>query len=224
MTSSPRKTKLKADTLIRDYTLYPRAQIDDQHAREIKHAMDAGHEMPPILVDKASLRVVDGFHRLEAFLRKEGADQSISALVKEYESDAAIFEDAIRLNAAHGQALSTYDKTRAAVRGDELGLSRDQISVALNVTRERLDKFLVERVGMKGEVLKRTTAHLAGKTLTPAQVDFTKRAGGMDQLFYITQVTMLLESDSVDWDRDKVVEGLRTLGKVLDLALAAVRS
>ena len=136
--------------------------------------------------------------------------------LREYDDDAAMLKDAMTLNASHGRTLTVYDKTRCLLLAQELGISREVVSVVLNITRERAEHLLLTRVAATGEVLKRTMGHFAGATLTSEQADHnTYRAGGMDQLFYINQVIALIETDSIDWARANVKERLEFLSERL---------
>ena len=219
-----RITKIKATKVVKDYNLYPRQSVDAYHVREIRNALQAGTALPPIILDKASLRVVDGFHRLAAYQQEHGPDAEIPCEYREYADEKEIFRDALICNSAHGRALTVYDKARAVGIGDNLGLSRDVLSGALHITKDRIEKLLLSRITASGDVVKQTMAHFAGREMTSAQRDFNRnRAGGLDQLFYINQVVALLETNSIDWDRDKVVAGLRHLGGLLEKELAAIK-
>jgi len=208
--------KLPASTLIQDFRLYPRANVDDQHVREMAEAIRAGAILPPIIIDAKSKRIIDGFHRLRAHQRVGGTAVVVSVNEQQYETDVAMFQSAMELNSAHGKNLSIYDKTRCLVLAAELGIEREKAAGSLNITMKKADSLLLERVAADGEVLKRTMAHLAGEHLTEAQSSTNQRAGGMNQLFYINQVVALLESDSIDWSRPNIVEQLQKLSGLLD--------
>ncbi len=70
-------------------------------------------ELPPILVHRATMRVIDGMHRLRA-ARLRGAD---TIRVRFFDGDdAAAFVMAVQANIAHGLPLSLADREEAAVR------------------------------------------------------------------------------------------------------------
>lgn len=58
---------LNTAELILDYGLYPRHSIDSQHVSYMVESIRAGVALPPVVIDKKSKRVVDGFHRVTAF-------------------------------------------------------------------------------------------------------------------------------------------------------------
>ena len=212
--------QISASSLIQDFKLYPRAQVDDYHVREIAEAITAGVILPPVIADLISRRIIDGFHRIRAHQRVHGANVKIPVDLRPYPDEPAMLRAAMVLNASHGRNLTLYDKARCLLLGQELGIERSVISQDLNITMERAEKLLLERVAASGQVLKRTMHHLAGETLTQEQASNLGRAGGMDQLFYINQVVALLETDSIDWNRESVTLKLRRLSELLTEKLA----
>jgi ParB-like chromosome segregation protein Spo0J len=83
---------------------------DDEHVRALA-ALDC--PLPPIIVHRATMRVVDGMHRLKAAtLRRQ---DRISAVFFDGGSDDAFIE-AVRRNAQHGLPLSQADRAAAVVR------------------------------------------------------------------------------------------------------------
>ncbi|WP_433393189.1 ParB/RepB/Spo0J family partition protein [Micromonospora sp. KLBMP9576] len=96
-------------TLLRD-GLSPRLDgIDGSHARHLAALAD---ELPPLVVHRATMRVMDGLHRLAA-ARSRGQEQV--PVVYFAGSTEEAFVVAVRLNAAHGRPLRAKDRA-AAVR------------------------------------------------------------------------------------------------------------
>lgn len=83
---------------------------DVKHVRALAEIED---ELPPIVVHRATMRVIDGMHRVRAAVLSGVA--SIEALLFEGAEDEA-FLLAVRLNVAHGLPLSRADRVAAAVR------------------------------------------------------------------------------------------------------------
>jgi ParB-like chromosome segregation protein Spo0J len=83
---------------------------DIKHVRALAEVED---ELPPIVVHQATMRVIDGMHRVRAAMLS-GVD-SIEALLFDGDEDEA-FLLAVRLNVAHGLPLSRGDRVAAAVR------------------------------------------------------------------------------------------------------------
>ena len=70
---------LKVAAIVEDFNLYVRHSVDEYHAREIADHIEWGGSVPPIIVDKASMRLIDGFHRVRAYRRLYGSDAAIKA-------------------------------------------------------------------------------------------------------------------------------------------------
>ena len=101
-------------------------------------------------------------------------------------------------------------------------MSRERLLGALHMSEVKADTLVRNRVSSDGVVLKRTVAHFAGEEVPAPVREFNEhQAGGLDQLFYINQVASLIEAGAVDWDRPKVVEGLRHLHSLLETALVS---
>ena len=83
---------------------------DIKHVRALAEVED---ELPPIVVHQATMRVIDGMHRVRAAMLSGVA--YIEALLFDGAEDEA-FLLAVRLNVAHGLPLSRADRMAAAVR------------------------------------------------------------------------------------------------------------
>jgi len=217
---------IKASVLVLDYDFYPREQIQSFHVRQMVDALEAGGILPPIIVDKKSKRVVDGFHRVRAYQKMYGRDTTIPAILKTYETEADMFADGISLNTAHGRPLTPYDKARCIARAEELKMEPQTTARALNMTPERLGELRASRIAtykMKPVTLKQTTTHLAGQELTDEQYAYNVKAGGPNQTFFINQVIAMLEVEGViNWEDEKVVKALKRLHDLLDEALKPI--
>jgi hypothetical protein len=213
--------KLKVSELIVDFDLYPRAEINTQHAHYMAEALAAGAEFPLIVADQKSKRIVDGVHRHRVYGKALGPDAEIEVHLKSYRNDAEMFIDAMRLNSNHGRALTTFDRTHCILRAEALKISMDQIAASLHLTKDAVGDLRKERVGTmhgpRGGViaLKRTIRHMAGHKLTSEQSDANDRLSGMDQLFYVNQLILLLENDLIDTSNEKLMEGLSKLRDLL---------
>ncbi len=209
---------LKCSELVFDFDLYPRPNIDAAHVRNIMTALEAGEELPPIEVEEKSKRIVDGFHRARAKQRVGGDNATIVANVKSYPSDKALFLEAVRLNAAHGRSLTSYDRAHAIILADKLGIDHDSLAGALRMTVERVNDLRVERSAIAEKLtvpLKRTIKHMAGKKLNKGQQEANVKLSGMDAKFYVRQVIMLLENDLLDEEDEELEPLLETLAKAL---------
>jgi len=214
-------TKVKVSELVLDYDLWVRLEARSVDIRDLVEALEAGATLPPIVADKKTKRVVDGFHRVKAHLKLYGPNALIPVILKEYASEQDMLLDAIRLNSEHGRKFSPYDRARCLAKAQELGIDIGDVAKAMNMTVEALGKLKAERLGYfhsKPIVLKRTISHLAGDELTEEQVAYNRQAGGSPPTFFVNQVIRMLESNSVDWDNEKLVSGLKRLYSLLEQA------
>lgn len=83
---------------------------NEEHARMLA---ESGAALPPIVVHRPTMRVIDGMHRLRAAVLR--GDAEISVLFFDGDQEEA-FIVAVETNVAHGLPLSLADRTAAAVR------------------------------------------------------------------------------------------------------------
>jgi ParB-like chromosome segregation protein Spo0J len=89
----------------------PRLAGEDQRHTQMLASIDA--ELPPIIVHRATMRVIDGAHRLGA-ARLRGDELIKAAMFEGTEQEAFVL--GVKANIAHGLPLSTADRARAAER------------------------------------------------------------------------------------------------------------
>ncbi|GLY71509.1 ParB/RepB/Spo0J family partition protein [Amycolatopsis taiwanensis] len=88
-------------------------RLDGEDEEHIAILAENDQELPPILVHRQSMRVIDGMHRLRAALRR-GAETIAAEYFDGTEADA--FVQAVRANIGHGLPLSLHDRKAAATR------------------------------------------------------------------------------------------------------------
>ena len=217
--------KMKASELVLDFDLYPRNNVDTHNVRSIIDAMEQGIELPPIVIDKKSKRVIDGFHRTRAAVRHGGPDAEIKVVEKSYANDGEMFLDAMRYNASHGARLDPCDRARCTIIAEQLSIPLDAVAGALNMSLDKLGTLHDTRTAKgKGGLtipLKRTNQHMAGRKLNPVQEAANARSSGMNQVFYANQLIDLIESKLLRTDDDKLTERLQVLHGLLDELLVA---
>jgi len=216
-------SKIAIGKLIFDYGLYPRSDVDRQHIANMSAALDAGVEFPPVIIDKKSKRIVDGFHRGKMYQQKYDDNYKIEVIEKSYGSEKEILLDAIRLNANHGQTLSKHDRVRCILLSEKLKIDKMEVASALSMTVEKVKQLRVERVGelkvgrtIQSVPLKRTIRHMSGRRLTKRQSEVNEHISGMDQKFYVNQLIMLIESGLLNRNDEILLQRLNILRQKLD--------
>ena len=210
---------VKAASLVLDFDLYPRRNLDTGNIARMVDALQAGTELPPVITDRKSKRVVDGFHRVRTVLKldKEG---TITIIEKTYRNEAAIFEDAVKYNAVHGAALDPNDRVRCLLIAEHLHIPLDRMAGALHMPVDKLSNLRNDRTartsGGLEVALKRTIRHKAGQRLTKEQVRVNDGLSGMNQAFYVNQIISLIESDLLNKNDESLLERLRHLHGLLE--------
>lgn len=211
--------RYKLSELVLDFDLYPRGSVDSHHVGEIASAIEAGASIPPIVIDKKSKRITDGFHRWRAYRNLYGVDHEVECVEKTYKNEGEMLLDAMRFNASHGRALTAHDKAHCLIIAKKFKLSDHIIAQALNLTTGRIGAIRstkIGRLGTKPIALKRTIRHMAGRSITKPQVTANEKLGGMNQLFYVNQIKILIKSDLIDFDNADLMGGLQELRGLLD--------
>lgn len=213
-------------TLVVDFSLYPRNTVDEQHVSELVKALQSGATLPPLIVDRASKRVVDGVHRKMAQTRFMGEGASVAVEFRDYADDAALFLDAARLNAAHGRRLERQDQTRIILKLQELKVDERTIAIALHIPEPEVKTLAVRIVyDSTGAAVpqKRGLEHLRGQKLNDAQIEAMKSVRSAEVGRLCMELTRLLENELADYDDVRVEQRLRTLATAVTAALRQFR-
>jgi hypothetical protein len=218
-------------TLVEDMSVYPRHAVDEVHVGTLVQALQAGATLPPLVADKASKKIVDGWHRARAYKRVLGADAVVDVELRAYASEDALLLDAIALNAAHGRKLDKIDQVRAVVLADQRGIATPLIATAMHIPQEKIEPLRVRVArapsgsrgtvtGTQTVVLKRPLRHLEGHTLSEEQVKAAAGAPGTSYLLLAHQLRDGLRCGLVNLSDATLVAALRELQGALAGALA----
>jgi len=212
--------ELQVAELVLDWDFYPRHQLNTQHIASIVDAMRAGIEMPPVIVEKKSKRLVDGWKRSRAALHVHGKTATIQAVEKRYKNDAEFYLDAVRYNKEHGEAYSNYDRIHAALKAERLGLKKVAIAEALGMTVQKLESLEIRKTAVKTNgtekiALKRSLGHMKGRRLNAQQRKVNEGACGWKPRFLADQLNSLISADLIDLKDKETLESLRQLLRTL---------
>ena len=195
--------------LVLERGLSPRASVGSNHVGQLAEALRAGAALPPVVVERKTSRVVDGFHRVEAHRRVHGREALIEVVEKQYADEGEMFLDAVRLNAAHGSRLAPYDQLRCVGIAQRLSIDPGRVAGALSVRPSYVGELSARRLGTELSTrspvpLKRTIEHMRGRPLTPAQMEANRKLGGQAQAFYLSQINLLVENGLLDLEDPRV--------------------
>lgn len=135
--------RIRLEMLNPDMAVYPRLELNVDHLRNMKAAVEAGAALPPIVVCVKSRRIADGFHRYRTYSDLFGECHEVEVIEKEYRGERDLFLDAIRLNAGHGRNLDTADRAHCLRRAMELGIDQRLVASSLSVDPSYLGRLSV---------------------------------------------------------------------------------
>ncbi len=213
-------------SLILDDSIYPRAWHSKEQVERLQEAVRAGITLPPILVDKATLRVVDGRHR---YLRAvQDGDESMLADVVAFPDEQAIFEAAIAANAKHGYSYFEIDHEHIYRRAATLNISTERIAHALCVTVEKVEAATrgFAKVGLNGKagiepsvakpkIVKPHLATHASRGVASPGARTSLGIPGTDYLQCINQLVVGIENRKIDYRRDRITYAMHRLAELI---------
>mgnify|MGYP001582146102 CR=1 FL=1 len=217
--------KVKAATLVFDPSLYPRETVNPIHVYELQEVMRAGVTLPPVLIDKATKKIIDGVHRTRATIAEYGDNSDIAIAEKSYDSEKEMLLDAIRHNAQHGLGLSPTDQARCLAYGAKMGIATTIVNAALSITNDRAEALLsIRKMGNTSRLCSvKTNTHrqiksrdgvvydMPAKPPTAGSLAASKVIRGQDYLYYAKALTDLVKDDGLEDDDDDLFEALREL-------------
>jgi len=186
-----------------DETIYPRQNVDDQHIKQMCHALEGGITLPPIIVERKTKRIVDGVHRYHAALRREA--KTIFCILKDYKTDADLFREAVMLNTGVGLKLGVDDTLKVLQIAERYSLKEIEVSGMLRTSIAHL-RIIKNRYGtieetikgvkqLRKVALKGSVRHLSGEELTREQVAALESAPGQSYLLSIRQLLDAIKYD-----------------------------
>lgn len=212
--------------LVEDMDLYPRHAVDTAHVQSLVFALESGATLPPIVADKRSKKITDGWHRARAYRRVIGPEAVVDVELIPYKNEAEMIVDAVARNAAHGRPFDAIDRTRSVVMLRTIGCSDAQIGLALKVPEARVEKLMVKLAsapkssgetipGTNQVALKRSVIHLAGQSLTKSQAKTHAMLPGVSFLLIAKQLYQGLAERMVNLEDEKLVKQLADLRDLL---------
>lgn len=226
--------KIKAIECILDWNLWPRhsaQKLDTANIRQMKESLEAGLPLPPIVIDKDSMRVVDGFHRLTAVLDLQGDEADIEADVRYYESEREMFLDAVRLNAHQGKMMTPMDRAYSIIKARRMKIPAPMVAEALGMLPDAMKEFLEKRSAMVESTGERIplaygASHLSaaehGEALNDEQEHFARTATGSVFMMHVRQVLNGAKADALKLT-DKDVELLRETRDAIEALIRSVK-
>lgn len=219
-------TQLPLADLVEDMDVYPRHAVDGSHVQSLVFALESGATLPPIVADKKSKRITDGWHRARAYKRLHGPTATVDVELVNYRNEAEMTFDAVERNSSHGRKLDAMDRTRCVLMLRSAGFKDSQISLVMHVPEQKVEKLSIKvanaPISASGNVpgtnkitLKRSVAHLAGTRLSKKQAEAHVTMPGTSFLLVTNQLIIGLREKMVNLDDDKLVAKLTELRDLL---------
>jgi hypothetical protein len=204
----------RLSSLIEDFTLLVRSSVSSAHVSTLVEGLEAGDELPPLLIDKATRRIVDGFHRTAAYRRFYGEDAEVPVTLRSFTDESAVFIAAVEANVARGLDLNRWDIMRIVELADERNIPVDTLARLVHWRPDRLAEYRDSRMAITRNgrriALKRSIRHRLGTTLNDRQVEANAHLSGMSPLFHVNQLLTLLGADLMP-DSEQLREGMAQL-------------
>lgn len=219
------KTKKPLSFLIKEWSLYPRNDVRAGHVAEMVDALQTGASLPPIITDQHG-RIVDGFHRRDAYMRVYGPEHQVDVEVREYggdeeEVEAAAYADAVKLNVAHGLNLSSDEKIKAMLRLQEYGIDEDIIPMIILMPKPKVEKRTFRVAIDKAQEpvpLRGGDDHLKGRVLDDDQIAALRSRSGAPYGRLAREIIRGCQQDLLP-DDDSFYEVLKELYEAVGKAL-----
>lgn len=217
---------LAAGELILDLGLYPRSSINGLHVQQLSEALRAGAVFPPVLIDAETRQVIDGFHRTTAILKVYGTGGAVEVEERRFADDIERYLESLRTNTAHGLNLTSYERTQALIRSEEMKIDPALMASVLQMTQDAIPRLMARKTAQDSHgqpmALKPMASHLRGTIFSERQMEANRRAGGQSLLFQVNQLLNAFNGDLVDSSNPIILERLVTLKGSLDSFLGEI--
>lgn len=209
---------VKVSSLDMDLSIYPRERVDQANVKRLIETLANGFSVTPVIADRRTRKVTDGFHRCTASLQHFGPDAEIAVEWRDYYDLAAMFQDAVSLNVAHGKA-------RCLIIAQQLGIDKLKMAACMRKTQKHLDALYRKNValGPSGPQLvgvalrdiadRQFKAAKAGEPVRPLLPKQMKVANAkVNWRFLLNQTLKQVRAGVIPADNASAVKQMRELG------------
>jgi len=151
------KRKMRLGDIIVDPTYQVRKSVNPKKVRDYATGIRNGDPIPPMTVERETLRVVDGFTRLEAYRKVMTPDDKVAVILMDFESPADRIAYAAKQNMANGYDLDEIEQEDVISKLRDYGYTSDDIAPVVKWTVNRVDDYLgvIVDFGKKKKTVKR---------------------------------------------------------------------
>jgi hypothetical protein len=195
--------QISISKVIKDQSIFPRGHVDQEAVMRYRDAYELGEELPAVILEKGTDRLLDGWHRMAA-LEELGADKVDAEYHLVPEGVPALLY-AAGLSSRHGVILSNREKSQIAVQvygADDttpLDLIAHQLAVHPNTVRNWVGEIIKARQASDERRIDVRRGAVA--LLLPA--GWTQQA--VADLFGVDQTTIRDDYKVVDAPKDRLI-------------------
>ena len=157
---------MKVSDIITPKSVNPRKKLRDEL---IEHYAEIFDLLPPVVVQKGTGVLIDGFHRIEAvkYLKREVID-----VVEMDIPDNELFVEALRRNLAHGLPLTSDERNEAILRLYREGWKQEALANMWGIDQGQISRI----VGAYERTQRICTVHKTNQKLTSKHEEIIRRA------------------------------------------------
>lgn len=211
------KKEIKVSELVINDELVRLRPVNGFFVSRYRLAYRTGADMPLIVVDRKSKKIVSGNHRATAMIKEFSAGHKITVICRSYKNKREIVEDFARENVGHGNALNGISRKRIINELLQEGATAEQVAELFNVPIKRIEEIGGEVVvvicGKNEQVVLPVKAgpHI-DSTVTQAQYDeHIKVDRGVSFICEAQQIIRWIKNDWIEKNPDnfKVAQELQ---------------
>lgn len=216
------KKRTPLSELVIDPDLIRMRGIDAHAVSRYRQHYRQGVDLGTILIERGTMRVVSGNHRVTAMRAEFGEDHEITVEAVKFDSEADLLKRFAEENKAHGMPLS--GKSRAAIiqRLYELDTPEEEISrlfdISVNAVRRRAGQVVLVRGKGNSEQIMPAKAGIGAENRTMSQAEYERHWTGdvgVKPYWQAEQLADWLRKGRVDLTDDRTRSALIALRDVL---------
>lgn len=214
--------KRTVGSLTFDELLTEMRPINEFFVSRYRQAMRTGANFPPPIVEKGTLRIVSGNHRVSAYLEEYGEDHEIEVIERKFKSEAEVLRVFAEENSRHGNPLSGYTQKFIAQRLLSLGDTPEEIAAALNIPVQKVATLGGMNVVVVGsgkrqmKPIKHGLEHKAGATVqAKAYEAHQKQDRGISARSIARQLVRWIDNGWIDMDDASTLDAMEELRQAL---------
>jgi hypothetical protein len=222
--------RVQVSSLVFDDKLVEIRPINTVFVSRYRQAMRQEAKFPRPIVEKKTLIIASGNHRVTAYLEEYGPDHLIDVEIRAYTSQRERLRDAAEENAKCGNPLDGISQRRFANELLKMGDTAEEISKLFDVSVKRIEEWcghtvIVTGGGKKNEVMPiKRGPKIEGEKVTRVQYEeHIEHDRGMPCSPLANQLSRWLDNGWIKAGDERSVEALRELNDKIVTFLAGIK-